>query len=108
MCFQYVLDSTARHFRVFSLFYDFGLPSHGMMVAAGYCWLQMDLLTEAADIFARKNAMPVLPQDDQVGPGLGPGMEKSSEEHGISMDSPQQERNCVMSTPDETKPWFIN
>jgi len=45
--------------------------------------LQMDLLTEAADIFARKNAMPVLPQDDQVGPptaAQGPvGMEKSSE-----------------------------
>lgn len=28
--------------------------------------VEMDLLTEAADIFARKNAMPVLPQDDQV------------------------------------------
>jgi hypothetical protein len=43
----------------------------------------MDLLTEAADIFARKNAMPVLPQDDQVGPPTGAqgpvGMEKSSE-----------------------------
>lgn len=30
---------------------------------------EMDLLTEAAEIFYKKSKLPILPQDDQVGSG---------------------------------------